>query len=79
MPELSVGGEYSLEAYKKLITVVTRLEGRWELGGWVSEVGGKNSTDYHFILSDLGILMNMVYNSVHEFLSALWPEPSKTF
>ena len=53
------------------------LEGRWELGGWVSEVGEKNSTDYHFILSDLGIHMNMVYNSVHEFLTALWPEPSK--
>ena len=66
-----VGGEYSLEAYKKLLTVVIRLEGRWELGGWVSEVGEKNSTDYHFILSDLGIHMNMVYNSVHEFLSAL--------
>ena len=31
----------------------------------------KNSTDYHFILSDLGIHMNMVYNSVPEFLSAL--------
>ena len=47
------------------------LEGRWELGGWVSEVGEKNSTDYHFTLSDLGTHMNMVYNSVHEFLSAL--------
>ena len=31
----------------------------------------KNSTDYHFTLSDLGTHMNMVYNSVHEFLSAL--------
>ena len=66
-----------MEAYKKLLTVVIRLEGRWELGGWVSEVGEKNSTDYHFILSDLGIQVNMVYNSVHEFLSVLWPEPSK--
>ena len=51
--------------------MVIRLEGRWELGGWVSEVGEKNSTDYHFILSDLGTHMNMVYNSVNEFLSAL--------
>ena len=71
MTELFVGGEYSLEAYKKLLTVVIRLEGRWELGGWVSEVGEKNSTDYHVILSDLGTHMNMVYNSVNEFLSAL--------
>ena len=60
-----------MEAYKKLLTVVIRLEGRWELGGWVSEVGEKNSTDYHFTLSDLGTHMNMVYNSVHEFLNAL--------
>ena len=59
-----------MEAYKKLFTVVLHLEGRWELGRWVSEVGEKNS-DYHFILSDLGIHMNMVYNSVREFLSAL--------
>ena len=50
------------------------LEGRWELGGWVSEVGEKNS-DYHFRLYI--IHMHMVYNSVHEFLSGLWPEPSK--
>ena len=71
MSELFIGGEYSLEAYKKLLTVVIRLEGRWELGGWVSEVGEKNSTNYCFILSDLGIHMNMVYNSVHEFLSSL--------
>ena len=60
-----------MKAYKKLLTVVIRLEGRWELDGWVPKVGEKNSTDYHFILSDLGIHMNMVYNSVHEFLSAL--------
>ena len=41
MTELFVGGEYSLEAYKKLLTVVIGLEGRSELGGWVSEVGEK--------------------------------------
>ena len=63
-----VGQEYSLEAYKKLLTVVIRLEGRWELGGWVSEMGEKNS-DYHFRLYI--IHMHMVYNSVHEFLSGL--------
>ena len=65
-----------MEAYKKLLTVVIWRVG-WELGGWVSEVGEKNSTDYHFILSDLGTHMNMVYNSVHEFLSAQGQEPSK--
>ena len=54
-----------MEAYKKLLTVVIHLEGRWELGRCVSVVGEKNSTDYHVILSDLGIHMNMVYNSVH--------------
>ena len=60
-----------MEAHKKLLTVVIYLEGRWELGRCVSVVGEKNSTDYHVILSDLGIHMNMVYNSVHEFLNAL--------
>ena len=46
--------------------------------GWMGVRGGrKNSTDYHFILSDLGTHMNMVYNSVHEFLSAQGQEPSK--
>ena len=59
-----------MEAYKKLFTVVLHLEGRWELGRWVSEAGEKNS-DYHFILSDLGIRMSVVHNSVHEFLSTL--------
>ena len=40
--------------------------------GWMGVRGGrKNCTDYHFILSDLGTHMNMVYNSVREFLSAL--------
>ena len=40
--------------------------------GWMGVRGErKNSTDYHFTLSDLGIHMNMVYNSVPEFLSAL--------